>query len=475
MLDNLDLFFEHECAGLSLDPILVGVSGGPDSLCLLDLLVTTKRPLIVAHFNHQLRPESDQEAEHVQDLAQRYALPFVSASQDVKSFASENSFSLEEAARKARYRFLFARAREAGAQVIAVAHHADDQVETVLMHLLRGAGLSGLKGMAAVTLLPEFDPDIRLIRPLLRTWRMDIEAYCQTHQLETVEDLTNSDQTYFRNRLRHSLIPEMETYNPGFKQVLLRSAESLAGDFELLFEVVDEFWRNSIRETGPGYLAFDLSALKTASPAMLRNLFRRAASHLNSDLRDVNFEAVERLVRYVRGGGGTFRDIDFTDGNHVFVEADKLFIARRSTQIPSPQWPQIRQSAGLKVGQPLLLEADWRLLVQEDAVPVDLEVIYANPDPFQAWLDADLVSGQLQVRCRRNGDRFQPLGLPEGSIKLSDFFINEKLPVRGRKNWPLVCLENEIIWIPGYRSAHPYRVTASTRRLLHFSLIKSTS
>jgi tRNA(Ile)-lysidine synthase len=128
VLDELDQFLENECAGLSLDPILVGVSGGPDSLCLLDLLVKAGRTVIIAHFNHQLRPESDREAGHVNDLAQRYALPFVSASQDVREFASGNSLSLEEAARKLRYRFLFAQARAQGARVIAVAHHADDQV-----------------------------------------------------------------------------------------------------------------------------------------------------------------------------------------------------------------------------------------------------------------------------------------------------------------------------------------------------------
>ncbi|MFH2040471.1 MAG: tRNA lysidine(34) synthetase TilS, partial [Chloroflexota bacterium] len=214
-MDRLEFFLEHECKGLNLDPILVGVSGGPDSLCLLDVLVKAKRPVIVAHFNHLLRPESDQEAEHVKHMAQHYGLPFVTGSQDVKAFASKNGFSLEEAARKLRYRFLFAQAHKLGAMVIAVAHQADDQVETVLMHFLRGAGLNGLKGMIPVTLLPEFDPEIRLIRPLLRTWRKDIEAYCETHKLDTVEDLTNLDQTYFRNRLRHSLIPTMETYNPG--------------------------------------------------------------------------------------------------------------------------------------------------------------------------------------------------------------------------------------------------------------------
>lgn len=473
MLENLELFFEQECTGLRLDLIMVGVSGGPDSLCLLDLLVKTGKPLVVAHFDHQLRPESGREAQHVQELARRYGLPFVSDSQDVRSFAEENGFSLEEAARKLRYRFLFDRARSAGVQVIAVAHHADDQVETVLMHFLRGAGLSGLKGMAAVTLLPEFDPAIRLIRPLLRNWRSEIEAYCQEHKLETVDDRSNLDETYFRNRLRHRLIPELETYNPGFKQTLLHTAASLGGDFDLVAEVVNGFWARSVQENGSGYLAFDLSALRTASTALLRNLFRRAASYLNSDLRDVNFESVERLVRFIRHGDLASKDVDFTDGNHAFMEDDRLFIASRAIEIPSPYWPRITQPVELMVGQPLHLQDDWRFLVQEELGMPDLEAIHANTNSFQAWLDADTVKGQLQVRSRRGGDRFQPLGMPDGSLKLSDFFINEKMPARARTNWPLVCLEGEIIWVPGYRSAHRSRVTTATRRLVHISLLKS--
>jgi tRNA(Ile)-lysidine synthase len=475
MLENLELFFEQECSSLDLDPILVGVSGGSDSLCLLDLLARTGRNVLVAHFNHQLRPESDREMEQVRELAQNYGLPFVSASQDVKRFATDYHFSLEEAARKLRYRFLFKQAREAGAQVIAVAHHADDQIETVLMHFLRGAGLSGLKGMAAVTILPEFDANIRLVRPLLRTWRIEIEAYCREHNLEPLEDQSNADTTYFRNRLRHQLIPELEGYNPGFKQVLLRSAESLGGDFQLLHEVLEDFWTRTVVETGPGYLVFDLRNLQGASPAMLRNIFRRAVVHLNSDLRDVNFEAVERLVRFVRQVPSPGRQVDFTDGNHVFTEAGKFFISRRSAEIPSPQWPSIQQQIHVNIGHPLKLDVNWQLIIQEEPVPANLETIFSNEDPFQAWMDADRVQGTLQVRSRKDGDRFQPLGMPKGSLKLSDFFINEKLPSRGRTNWPLVCLGDEIIWIPGYRSAHPYRVTGSTRRLLHFSLYRVNS
>ena len=132
----------------------------------------------------------------------------------------EQKLSLEEAARILRYRFLFAQARSEGAEVVAVGHTADDQVETVLMHFLRGAGLPGLKGMAGRTILPEFDPKIPLVRPILHLWRSETEAYCQEHGLQPVYDPSNRDETYFRNRLRHSLIPELEKYNPRFKNTL---------------------------------------------------------------------------------------------------------------------------------------------------------------------------------------------------------------------------------------------------------------
>jgi tRNA(Ile)-lysidine synthase len=473
VLAKLISFFDNECAGICVEPILVGVSGGPDSLCLLDVLVRAQKQVIVAHFNHQLRPEAEQEAEHVCKLAVKYGLLFVSESQDVQVFASENKFSVEEAARKLRYRFLFAQARNKGAQVIAVAHHADDQVETVLMHFLRGAGLSGLKGMAPVTHLPEFDPDIRLIRPLLRTWRRDIDEYCRENHLETVQDLSNLDLTYFRNRLRHSLIPEMETYNPGFKQALLRGAESLTGDFQLVNNAVDGFWKSTIIEIGKDYLTFNLDALQASNPAVLRNLFRRVATHLNSGVRDVNFEVVERVVRFIRDGYAVSTKVDFTDGLYVFGEGNQLIVANRYTNIPVLDWPQVRQTAKLEVGVPLFLDGNWSLLVEEKESIQDLAGITSNSDPFQAWMDADLICGNLQVRGRKDGDRFQPLGMSKGSIKVSDFFINEKLPSRRRKNWPLVSMGDEILWIPGYRSAHPYRLTGTTRRILHFELNKS--
>jgi tRNA(Ile)-lysidine synthase len=475
MFDEMISFLNDECGLVPGEPILVGVSGGPDSLCLLDLLVRAQKDVFVAHFNHQLRSESDDEAEYVKTQAARYGLPFLCETQDVKVFAKENGFSIEEAARKLRYHFLFSQARKWEVPVIAVAHNADDQVETVLMHFLRGAGLSGLKGMTPVTQLPEFDPKIRLIRPLLHTWRKEIDSYCREFDLDPVQDPSNLDQTYFRNHLRHALIPEMETYQTGFKQTLLRSIASLAGDYKLINEVVDHFWKQSILEIGSGYLAFNFEALRSADEALLRNLIRRAAVRLNPGIRDVNFDGVQRIVRHIQNPAEQQGRIDLTDGIIVSKEGDHFYFANQNAELPVFHWPQVRGRIDMLTGSQMQLEGGWYFqIVKMEEIP-DMDAIKMNSDPFQAWLDADRIGQDLFVRNRKDGDRFQPLGMSNGSLKVSDLFINEKLPNRARRDWPLICMGNEILWIPGFRSAHPYRITHLTRRILYLKLSRSGS
>jgi tRNA(Ile)-lysidine synthase len=252
----LEAILVNQCGLDPARPVLAGVSGGPDSLCLLGILQEAGYRVIVAHFNHQLRPEADLEAASVSERAKRLGLPFVSDSADVRSYAEQQSLSLEEAARILRYRFLFAAAREQAAQAVAVGHTADDQVETVLMHFLRGAGLSGLKGMEYRTILPVFDPQIPLVRPLLALWRGETEAYCREHDLEPHFDASNADTMYFRNRLRYALIPELEKYNPRIKESLLRSAQALQSDYAALQEGVESAWKNIVIEKGEDWVTF---------------------------------------------------------------------------------------------------------------------------------------------------------------------------------------------------------------------------
>src|SRR5262245_35936828 len=274
MFENIDSILREQC-GLNKDrPILVGVSGGPDSMCLMHVLRNAGYRVIVAHFNHKLRSDADMDANAVEQAASRFDLPSVMESGDVRSFAEREKLSIEEAARILRYRFLMKQARLAKAQAVAVGHTADDQVETVLMHFIRGAGLAGLKGMSYRTVIPTFDSEIPIVRPLLDFWREEIVVYCAANGLRPRHDPSNASLDFFRNRLRHLLIPTLESYNPRFREVVWRTARSLAGDHEALAKVMDDMWKQCVVQENADFVAFDTSTL-TKQPLGLQGYLNR--------------------------------------------------------------------------------------------------------------------------------------------------------------------------------------------------------
>lgn len=444
-------------------PILVGVSGGPDSLCLLDVLLRAGYRVIVAHFNHKLRPESDREAASVGELSERLGLPFVADSANVVAYADAHHLSIEESARMLRYRFLFAAARTHRAQAVAVGHTADDQAETVLMHFLRGAGLSGLKGMEYRTILPVFDPEIPLVRPLLTLWRADTESWCREQGLAPHYDASNADTAYFRNRLRHALIPELEKYNPRLKESLLRTAQVLQGDHAALQEVLDTLWKDMIIESGNGFIAFDGPKLASASRGLRRNLIRRAGELLRPESRDFGFDALERAAVWIESKD-TPR-VDFANGLYLFVEREKIFLTTHQADLPFVQWPQIGNQFSVDSDQ-CALGNGWFLSIET----LNTGDCQLYTDPWSAWLDADLTGDRFTVRPRRAGDWFAPFGLDGQSVKLQDFFVNVKLPQRARAHWPLVCVGDEVAWVPGYRIAHRFQVTEKTGRMVHLEI-----
>jgi tRNA(Ile)-lysidine synthase len=470
-----DLLFDA-CGLDPARPVLAAVSGGADSLCLLDVLHEAGYRVIVAHFNHKLRPEADLEAAAVAGRARTLGLPFVTGSADVAAYAAAETMSLEEAARLLRYRFLFAAAREQEAQAVATGHTADDQVETVLMHFLRGAGLAGLKGMQPRTILPAFDPHIPLVRPLLGLWRSDTEASCREHGLEPVHDPSNADTAYFRNRLRHELIPGLESYNPRFKKALLRTARSLQGDFDLLVEVLEEEWKAVLAGSGPGWVAFDAARLQALSPAWQRNLLRRGAIQLRPGLADLDFAGLERAAAFAESGGPGKAELGA--GLSLFREVERLYLAAIEADLPSAEWPQVEVGAqGLapipvNEGGDVKLGDSWVLSVEAIDGETARREAPGNGDPLTAWLDADRTAGRLTVRGRRAGDRFSPLGMGRQTVRLQEFYIKVKLPRRARAQWPVVCLGEEIVWVAGLRLAHPFRVTEKTERGLKLSLNK---
>ena len=452
-------------------PLVVGVSGGPDSLCLLDCLHQLGFPLVVAHYDHQLRPDSAEDVRKVANMASVRGLPFEQASGNVAEFAKQEHLSLEEAARILRYRFLFSAARRSGAQAVAVGHTADDQVETVLMHLLRGSGLAGLKGMLAISTLDAWDKDIPLVRPLLGVWRSEIEAYCLEHKLEPLIDSTNQQVTFFRNRIRHELVPELQGYNPRVKEILVRTAEVLAGDWVVVEGAADQAWQAVLLEISTGACSVDRQKLASLPVGLQRAILRRMLSVFRPGMRDIDFETVERGVQFLRHPSRS-RTLDLVQGLRLTWETDRLILTDQGIELVDNKLPWITPGTEMVLDLPgqVFLGGDWVLAAERCLPPPGFPAEAA----WEAWLNEETLLSPLIVRTARTGERFQPFGLQGRTQKLSDFWINEGLPRTARKSWPLVCSADQIVWIPGYRIAESVRVTETSRQVVHLHLYRET-
>jgi tRNA(Ile)-lysidine synthase len=472
MLDLVRQTLLKHC-GVSLEAtVVVGVSGGPDSLCLLDMLHRLRIPLVVAHFNHRLRSEADAEAWQVQEFAETRGLPFVAGEGAVSEYAESQGLSVEEAARTLRYRFLFAEARRRSAQAVAVGHSADDQVETVLMHLLRGAGLPGLKGMLYRALPNAWSQTIPLVRPLLNIWRRDILRYLAEQNLEPLMDRTNLDVTIFRNRLRHELIPFLESFNPAIRQLVWRTAEVLSGDYEVLEMAIAEAMEACRIDQGSEYVALNIRELRESPVGLQRHIFRQAIARLRPGLRDIDFDSIERAVQFLHNPPTT-RQQDLIAGLRLFQEGTRLWVAASEADLPGSNWPQLPDKGESKLDVPgeVIVPGGWRIRA-EIVETVEMAQVLSNADPYQAWLDMDRLPGPLSVRARRPGDIFRPLGMHGHSMKLADFMINVKLPHRAREHWPLLVSADEVVWVPGYRLGNSYRIKERAGQVVRLSLVR---
>jgi tRNA(Ile)-lysidine synthase len=444
------------------DVIVVGVSGGPDSLALLHLLDSSWAPgpkqIVAAHLNHGLREAADREAEFVAQECSARGLPYRVERVDVAGLAREEGQSLEEAGRTARYRFLAKVARQHGAHCVAVGHTADDQAETVLMHFVRGTGLAGLRGMLPVTGLPDA-PEYLLVRPLLSVTRREVERYCREHELSPLYDPSNEDLSFFRNRLRHELLPLLEQYNPQIKERLRHTATVVAADYELLQTLRREAWEDVLMASGDDWLRVDLQAWRALPLSLRRSTLRHAVWALRSSLRDVAFKPIE-LARRVADQGEVGAQASLPGGLELVLEYE-AWILKAAGAVPPHYLPQIDAVDPIPLSVPGRLELShgWNLRVEaeEDVAPADV----ANGDPWLVYIDAR-AAGDLVVRNRMTGERFQPLGMPDHSTKVSDFMINEKLPAHLRAKWPIVANREQLVWLVGYRIDERVKVRAST-------------
>lgn len=451
--------------------VLVGVSGGPDSLCLLDALYKLEFRVIAAYFNHQLRPEAAEESRAVERLAARMGIPFAAGQGDVAGEARRRGQSVEAAARALRYDFLFARARDFHAQAVAVGHNANDQVETVWMHLLRGSGLDGLRGMAFRSMTP-WDGQIPLVRPLLSLWRDEILAYCAENGLQPAVDGSNLEPVYFRNRLRLETLPEIERLAPGAGKRIWNLSQLAWDDLQLLETLEQEAWEKCAPEVGEDSVQLGLGAFRARPEALQRRLLRRAAALLRPAGDGLNLENTARAAGFVRSPGQG-RQIELGQKLILRLEGDRLRLAGREHRPDLSAYPVMEGDELLPLGLPGSLElANGWTLVAESCIPPDADAFKRQRGElqFEAWLDAGALAGPLAVRKPIAGDRFQPLGLSEGSQKLSDFWINRRIPAVARRAWPLVLCGDQIAWVPGFAPAHAFRVQAGTRRCVHLKI-----
>ncbi len=455
--------------------VVVGVSGGADSLCLLLALHQLGVPLIAVHFDHRLRETSSQDEIEVRGIAARLGVEYTHGSKPVTDYASDQGLSIEEAARNLRYQFLFETARQALAAAVAVGHTADDQVETVLMHLLRGSGLAGLRGMVYRAVNPAWDRSIPLVRPLLGVSHAETQAYCSAQGVHPLVDQSNFDLAYARNRLRHELIPLLETYNPQFRQLIWSSALTLGGDYQVVAQAVDQAWKKIAIQADALGVVFDRSMFLAELPGIQRGLLRKAIESLRLNLRDISLESIERGRAFIRAPSRSGQ-IDLVGKLYLKVLSGQIMLYPWRGKLPRPAGPALPSAEPIQLTVPgsIDLADGWRLeaVIKGLTEVTDRGGAILDAGPYEACLDLATLAAPLMVRCRRPGDRFHPLGLTAGEQKLSDFFINLKLEASARARWPLVCSDGKIVWVAGCRIGHPYRLTSASREILRLRLFR---
>ncbi len=452
---------------LTPGPVVVAVSGGADSLTLLHIMLKLQENFDitphVATFDHGIRAVAGtQDVEFVRALAERWGVPITTGSADVPALARGWHMGLEEAARKERYRFLTDTATLLNATTIATGHNQDDQAETVLLHIIRGTGLTGLRGMLPKSQLSE---TISLIRPLLDTPRTDIEAYLHDIGLEPRADATNADTHYTRNRLRHEIMPFLAEINPQVRSALARTADTIRDDYEALVSALPPLNGSS------SDFVIDRDVFRGLSVSLQRLWIREAAQRLSPNTM-LTLERSEAALDLAKSPSKKSVKIPLGGNLWLKIAAQTITVtASPNAQHPYPDnCPSLEANSVIPIngpGQYSLPRSQWQLSVERlQTVPETLS------EPLSAILAIE-DGAKLELRTRRRGDHFKPLGLDGHSQKLKETLINLKVPQEWRDHVPLLMVNNEIAWLvaptlhgPISRISQPFATTPTELRPL---------
>ena len=443
------------------ETVLVAVSGGQDSVCLLHVLNKLQKEFDMlvhaAHLDHGLRgPEAEADARYVQELTDKLGIPATIEKRDVNEFNRQKKTSLEEAAREVRYRFLDEVAEKVGASRIAVGHTRDDQVETLLMHYLRGTGIQGLRGLKPAAPIPygKQNDGRWVIRPLLNITRNETGEYCRVAELQPRSDSSNQQTAFMRNRIRIELIPLLKQYNPDIEDTLIRLADLAGEDADFIDRQAAAVYEQTT--TSEGCLTcLDAGKLRGVPLSLQRRVFRLVLERAYGTLKDIESAHVESLVRLLFGTTG--KCVSLPGGLTAANERTRMVIIPPGTA--ACPWPALETEYQLKIPGETLLPG-WRVLSE-----IIGENYFREDDIFSASLDLNKTGRVLTVRGRRPGDRFHPLGM-EHSRKLQDFLVDSAVPRAWRDSVPLVCSPQQVVWVVGWRMDDRVKVTTATEQVL---------
>ncbi|GAA0725995.1 tRNA lysidine(34) synthetase TilS [Clostridium malenominatum] len=437
------------------DKIIIAVSGGPDSICLLHILWQLKKKysieLYVAHVNHCLRGEdADKDEDFVRQFCKDYNIDFYSARIQVDEIAKEKKISFETAAREVRYTFFKEVMERVNGNKIALAHNANDQCETVLMRIMRGTGIEGLAGIKPLR-------DNIYIRPLIKITREEIEDYCRSNVLETRLDKSNLETIYTRNKIRLELIPYIkENFNSNIVQSINRLVENIEWDIEFMDFISKEIYNKYAQEEQDRVIL--LKELFLEPRAIISRVIRNAINSLQGNL--LNFEKVhiDNIIKLHKLGTGKI--IELPKELIALNNYEDIHILKRDKDYKN----DTREQYELHLGRNDIKEnmtVNLEMLTSKD--------ILIKEEQYIKFFDYDKITKNIVLRYRKDGDRIKPLGM-KGSKKLKDLFIDLKIPKEKRNDIPLICFGEEIAWVIGYRISEDFKIEKSTKNILKISI-----
>ncbi|MBU2522514.1 MAG: tRNA lysidine(34) synthetase TilS [Proteobacteria bacterium] len=459
------------------DSVLVGVSGGPDSVALLHIILSLAQRfslrVAVAHLNHSLRQkDSDDDAEFVASLARKFDLPCYIKKEDVSKYRHEKKLSLEEAARIVRYRFFESVAEKYMFNKIALGHNADDNAELVIMQLLRGSGPLGISGIPPVR-------NGKIIRPLIKLTKSEILEFLAVNELKFVLDKSNNDQRYLRNRIRHHLIPHLKSsYNKRIVETINRFASIIRSEEEWIDDLIKPIFNKSVLAAENNSVALSISSINELHIAAQRRIIRKAIAEIKGNLRRIAFSHIESVISLLNSGHA-FGCIDLPDRIWIKRDGDTVSFSREKSLLRDP-YKKLSDENKLSFEYRILKpEAGFKaeifprsLLIKELGLNMEFSKIDIKnlPDIHHAghnvaFFDMDKLSFPLVLRNFRPGDKFQPLGM-SGTQKVKKYFINNKVARVQRAKCLILLSQDKIMWVVGYRIDDFFKVKQSARNIL---------